>query len=103
MELERIIPSAAQYDKGELIAAILEQKTIGVFHGDLKDKNILYDGKRLVLIDYDQALFDEEIIDMPINVFAEYMDEKIREKLQVSAWELLDVSKERFLEYSLKS
>lgn len=45
----------------DLLFAILEQKALGVWHGDIKPDNVIFDGTKAVLIDYDQAKIIPEI------------------------------------------
>lgn len=54
----------------DLLFSLLEQKCLGVYQGDLKPDNIIFDGDVCYLIDYDQAKFDETLKVMP---FAEFL------------------------------
>lgn len=66
----------------DAILAVLEQKTLGVYQGDLKPDNLKIDEeKKLVyLVDYDQAVFlDENTINMSSPEFFAWCDEKAKE------------------------
>ena len=51
---------------GDLVLALIEQKSIGIFHNDIKPENIIVDGnKNLFLVDYDQSFrIDKSIQDL---------------------------------------
>lgn len=53
----------------DLLISLLEQKCLGVYQGDLKPENIIFDGDVCYLIDYDQAIFDEALKGMPFDEF----------------------------------
>jgi len=53
---------------GDLILALIEQKSIGIFHNDIKPENIIIDdNKNLFLVDYDQSFrIDKGIQDLGV-------------------------------------
>ncbi len=63
MVMERV-NDTGKYSLPDLFFALLEQKKIGVWHGDMKPANQMFNGDHTVLIDYDQARYIPEIIEM---------------------------------------
>lgn len=70
------IDDCQKVNLSDLLLAIIEQQSFGVFQGDIKPTNIIFNGKNLFLVDYDQAeyldknitLYDsEKYIDWTLN------------------------------------
>ncbi len=66
----------------DVLFAFLELKGCGFMHGDLSYKgrfifpnkgNVLFNGTHCMLIDYDQSIYDENVINMPLNDLFDYM------------------------------
>lgn len=57
----------------DLLISLLEQKSLGIFQGDLKPDNIIFDGDICYLIDYDQAVFDKNLKSMQLDEFLSYI------------------------------
>ncbi len=75
---ERFYIQQRIYSKGrpstaDLLFTLIEQKNLGVFHGDLKPDNIIFDGEVCHLIDYDQSVRSSELKSMSNKQFLEYV------------------------------
>ena len=57
----------------DMIFALLEQKSFGVYQGDFKPANALYDGTLCSLIDYDQAQWNEAFKSMGHREFIDWI------------------------------
>jgi len=57
--IQEYIPSTRHIKITEIIKSILEQKSFGIYHADIKPENIRFDKrkKRAVFIDYDQSIW----------------------------------------------
>jgi len=66
----------------DALFAFMELKGCGVIHGDLyrhryfpyKQGNVLFNGLHCILIDFDQAIIDQEICKLNVDELFEYMD-----------------------------
>ncbi len=74
------IKNKGKAPQADLMFSLLEQKKLGVWHGDIKPENVVFDGKTAFLIDYDQARFAPEIIDMDNIEFLRYMANDLEKK-----------------------
>lgn len=56
--IEEFVPHNRDFGLGDIILSLLEQKSLGVFQGDIKPANIRFDAKKGIccFIDYDQAI-----------------------------------------------
>lgn len=62
----------------DILMAVVEQKKLGVWHGDIHPEHIMIDPRTncIKLIDYDQAIFlDEETRNMPTLEYFKFLDE----------------------------
>lgn len=64
----------------DMIFALLEQKSFGVYQGDFKPANALFDGTLCSLIDYDQAQRNEAFKAMGNREFIEWIAKDFRER-----------------------
>lgn len=75
------VPSGRRAPLSDILLAMLEQKSLGVYHGDVKPANIRYDEEKgiCVLIDYDQAeVLPPHVVAMSATDFLDWCD--VREK-----------------------
>ncbi|MGI5911102.1 MAG: hypothetical protein ACOX6E_00795 [Syntrophomonadaceae bacterium] len=91
---QRIIPRGKAV-LGEILLAVFEQKLLGVYQGDLHPRNIIFDGNKTYLIDYDQAIMDESIINMEDAEFLYWISEQ---KIPAYVFENQDLQNS-YLEY----
>jgi SAM-dependent methyltransferase len=71
------VESARKCPLADILVALLEQKSLGWYHADVKPENIRYDVRRglCTLIDYDQALpVPEHIREMSAEEFLQWCD-----------------------------
>lgn len=85
------VPSGRSAPLPDVIFAMLEQKSLGVYHGDIKPENIRFDEGRgvCVFIDYDQAEeLPNNVIDMNAADFLEWCDTREKQKYagQCDTW-----------------
>lgn len=81
--IQQFIPTADQPSLGDILLAVLEQKSLGIFHADLRPENCRFDAKTGVcyLIDYDQAeALDDATRKLGNLEFFEWCDNLIQEK-----------------------
>lgn len=87
--VQEYIPSAKKAFLADVIFAILEQKSLGVFHGDVKPENIRFNENNGVcyLIDYDQAmLLSSEQMQLSNDRFFRWIDERQKEMYGFESW-----------------
>ena len=73
----------------DLIFAVLEQKNLGVYQGDLKPSNIVFDEDKgiAILVDYDQAeVLDDSVMQLSALAFLKWCDEAEMRKYGYSSW-----------------
>lgn len=83
--VERFIETAPKMRFADLIAAMLEQKSLGIYHGDIKPANIRFDEARgvCIFVDYDHAEeLPDEIASMNAADFFAWCDQHEKEKYQ---------------------
>ena len=61
--LERIHPRGNP-SLADMLLSLLEQKSLGIYQGDFKPANMVFDGNICYLVDYDQAQIDQSFIQM---------------------------------------
>jgi len=56
--IQEYIPSFPEYTFSDVLLTVLEQKSLGIFQGDVKPDNIRFDNQRKIcfFIDYDQSI-----------------------------------------------
>jgi SAM-dependent methyltransferase len=82
------IPYERKVSLADLLLAMLEQKSLGFYQGDLKPQNIRFDSRRglCVLIDYDQAeRIDETVRDMSASEFLSWCNYRDAEKYSLNS------------------
>ena len=77
--LERI-SGTNKVENADLLFALLEQKALGVWHGDIKPDNVIFDGTKAILIDYDQAKIIPEIKYMDNLEYLYYIGNDLQQK-----------------------
>ncbi len=96
--LERI-KKHGEYTKKDVVESIFEQGKIGVFHGDIVPDNIIFDGEKTMLIDYDQAILTPETKTMGREDYTRYFAKEMQKRnkkyfetyLNCSAQEYVDM------------
>jgi len=81
--IQQLVPSTGVPSLGDILLAVLEQKSMGIFHADLRPENLRMDTATGVcyLIDYDQAeRLDETTRNLDNLDFFTWCDSLIREK-----------------------
>ncbi|MMZ44627.1 Ubiquinone biosynthesis O-methyltransferase [compost metagenome] len=76
---ERIF-SEGRPTTADLLLSLIEQKNLGVFHGDLKPENIIFNGTICYLIDYDQAEYNESFKNINNTSFVEFIPHYLNKK-----------------------
>jgi 2-polyprenyl-3-methyl-5-hydroxy-6-metoxy-1,4-benzoquinol methylase len=87
--IQEYIPHEESYALPDILFSLIEQKNLGIYHGDIKPKNIRFDPLRniCVLIDYDQSIFlTEAEKNTDINSFLSFCDAYDKEKYQQGLW-----------------
>jgi len=67
-------------DIADMFFALLEQKNLGVYQGDFKPENMIFDGSLCRLIDYDQAQRNDHFRQMGNVEFIKWIAEDFRER-----------------------
>jgi 2-polyprenyl-3-methyl-5-hydroxy-6-metoxy-1,4-benzoquinol methylase len=73
----------------DLILALLEQKSLGYYHGDIKPGNIRYSDKTgmCVLVDYDQAVkLDSQTVALNASEFLAWCDQEEQRRYGMPTW-----------------
>ncbi|SCA56296.1 hypothetical protein MTBPR1_20144 [Candidatus Terasakiella magnetica] len=77
------LPSAKEIPFGDAVLSLIEQKSLGVYCGDFKPRNLRYDADKSIcyIVDYDQALMlDDKTSQMPMNDFMQWADAEERKQ-----------------------
>lgn len=75
--IQEYIPTSENINLSDIILTLLEQRSLGIYQGDLKPANIRYDEKRgiCILVDYDQAeLVDEKTANLSALEYLRWCD-----------------------------
>jgi 2-polyprenyl-3-methyl-5-hydroxy-6-metoxy-1,4-benzoquinol methylase len=81
--------SDSGYTVSDIIISLLEQKSLGIYHGDIKPDNICFDSNTGVcyFIDYDQSEFiSQSEKDLNAKDYLEWCDKKEFEKYGYDSW-----------------
>lgn len=87
--LQEYIPDSGDHSMGDILLALIEQKNLGVYQGDVKPENLRFDPKTNLcyLIDYDQAiLLDNKQKNLGVEEFLFFCSEYDRKKYNVGNW-----------------
>jgi len=79
--LERLHQKGSQI-LGDMIFSLIEQKNLGVYQGDFKPENTVFDGSVCYLIDYDQAQKDDRFKQMGNIEFIDWIAKDFRQRLR---------------------
>jgi predicted O-linked N-acetylglucosamine transferase (SPINDLY family) len=77
------LPEATRVRLADLLLALIEQKSLGVYHGDVRPENCRFDPTRsiLYLVDYDQAEILDDVTQAMGNLdFLRWCDDRARER-----------------------
>ncbi|NTW43861.1 MAG: methyltransferase domain-containing protein, partial [Anaerolineaceae bacterium] len=83
------IESDSRMRLADLVLALLEQKNLGYYHGDLKPANIRFNKRNgvCVMIDYDQTInLSDEVIKLNAMEFLEWCDKFEQQKYKMPTW-----------------
>jgi hypothetical protein len=83
------IESTGRMRLADLILALLEQKDMGYYHGDIKPGNIRFDDQNgiCILIDYDQAMtLDEQTRELNASDFLAWCDTQEQKRYGMRDW-----------------
>jgi 2-polyprenyl-3-methyl-5-hydroxy-6-metoxy-1,4-benzoquinol methylase len=83
------VESAKQMRLADLLLALLEQKSLGYYHGDIKPGNIRFDDKAgiCVLVDYDQTVkLDPQIQKLNASEFLSWCDQEEQRRYGMRTW-----------------
>lgn len=69
---KRIMPSGIP-KTADMLFALIEQKSFGVYQGDFKPENMIFDGSTCYLVDYDQAQQCDSLIKMGNTEYIEWI------------------------------
>ena len=87
--VQELIPRSDGIPIADLVLTLLEQKSLGVYQGDLKSANIHYNEEKgiCILVDYDQAEFIDETISMMSSIeYLKWCDEIEMKKYGERSW-----------------
>ncbi len=87
--VQEYVSTSKSINLSDLFLTLLEQRSLGIYHGDLKPANIRYDEKRgiCILVDYDQAeLIDDKIADLSALEYLKWCDEMEMRKYGHASW-----------------
>ncbi|RME57122.1 methyltransferase domain-containing protein [Candidatus Parcubacteria bacterium] len=87
--VQEFIDSGKEMPISDLILALLEQRSAGIYHGDLKPSNIVFDDSRgiAVLVDYDQAEYlDDSVMRLSAFDFLVWCDDAEMRKYGFHSW-----------------
>ncbi len=87
--VQEFVESSRSMAVSDLILALLEQRSLGIYHGDLKPSNIMFDERRgiVVLVDYDQAEnIDPSVMQLSALDFLRWCDEAEKRKYGFGSW-----------------
>lgn len=87
--IEQFVDNNGRYNLADIIFSMIEQKNLGVYQGDIKPANIMFDEKTGVctFIDYDQAIFlDQKTSHMNTRSFLDWCSDYDKEKYGVGNW-----------------
>jgi SAM-dependent methyltransferase len=87
--VQEYMPTANEMPLPDLILAMIEQKNLGYYHGDLKPANIRFDPDKgtCVLIDYDQAeKLNQQTIQLNAYEYVQWCDIAEQRKYSLPTW-----------------
>lgn len=86
---QEYLPSTQNASLGDILFTILEQKSLGIYHGDVKPSNIRFCPTNNIckLIDYDQSIFLSDSQKESSNLeFFQFMDQHEQDSYQQHSW-----------------
>lgn len=87
--VQECVPTAKKAFFADVILSVLEQKALGIYHGDIKPENIRFNESKGVcyLIDYDQAIrLSPEGTKYSNDDFFSWVDKKQKEMFGFDSW-----------------
>jgi hypothetical protein len=86
---QEYIPNNADYILADVVFSLIEQKSLSVYHGDIKPENIRFDKDKniCIFVDYDQSIMlSDEGENSKILPFLDFCDDYDKEKYSVGDW-----------------
>jgi 2-polyprenyl-3-methyl-5-hydroxy-6-metoxy-1,4-benzoquinol methylase len=86
--IQEYIPDSGTHKLADIMLAVLEQKNLGVYQGDIKPANVRFNPKKSIcyLIDYDQAIYLDERKNLDNISFLDFCSEYDKEKHGFGNW-----------------
>ncbi len=87
--VEEYLSLGTSLNPADMMLSLIEQKSLGVYHGDLKPDNLRVDEKAGIcyFIDYDQAEFlDDDVINTDNISFLKWCDKRAKQKYDFSSF-----------------
>lgn len=87
--IQEYIPSSLEFTLSDILLTVLEQKSLGIFQGDIKPDNIRFDqqSKICFFIDYDQSVrLTNEIKSLNNLEFFNFLSEYDKSKYGIGNW-----------------
>jgi len=78
--IQERIHSKGSPNTADMLLALIEQKSFGLYQGDFKPENMVFDGNVCYLIDYDQAQRDDCFVQMNNTDFIEWIAKDFQER-----------------------
>ena len=71
--LQQFVPSKNGYNLSDILMSVIEQQSLGIYHGDIKPDNVRFHNNICYLIDYDQAMWlDKPTQNYDVNDFVNF-------------------------------
>lgn len=87
--LQEYVPDDKRYNLADIVFSLLEQKSLGVYHGDIKPANIRFSSKKGIccFIDYDQAFeLNDEQSSLSNEKFFKFCSQYDKDKYGIGNW-----------------
>lgn len=78
--IQKRIISTGKPKTTDMLFALLEQKSFGVYQGDFKPENMIFDGSTCYLVDYDQAQQCDRFVNLGNTEYIEWIAEDFQKR-----------------------